>query len=127
MVMLGTITPILRSFDATRARAFYCDFLGFDLLFEHRFEPDLPLYMAVQRGACELHLSEHYGDATPGSAVRIAVDDVRAYAAQLRAKAFGNARPGIPVQTDWGSLEMVLTDPTGNRLIFYTYLPDDEA
>lgn len=125
--MLGKITPVLRSFDETRARAFYCDFLGFELVFAHRFEPGLPLYMGVKLGDCELHLSEHYGDATPGSAIRIAVDDVTAYVAQLRAKNFGNARPGAPGKTDWGSLETTIADPAGNRLMFYTYLPKDQA
>ncbi|MCI4588885.1 VOC family protein [Sphingobium sp. BYY-5] len=127
MVMLGTITPVLRSFDEARTRAFYCDFLGFKPVFEHRFEPDSPLYMGVILGACELHLSEHYGDATPGSAIRIAVDDVTAYAAQLRAKNFGNARPGAPDKTDWGSLELTITDPAGNKLTFCTDLPEDAA
>jgi len=125
--MLGKITPILRSFDEARARAFYCDFLGFELAFAHRFEPGLPLYMGIRLGACELHLSEHYGDATPGSAIRIAVDDVTRYVAQLRAKNFGSARPGVPKKTDWRSLETTIIDPAGNRLIFYTYLPKDEA
>ena len=45
--MFGPPTPILRSFDEARAKAFYIDFLGFDLLFEHRFEEGLPLFMAV--------------------------------------------------------------------------------
>jgi len=118
--MLGAPTPILRSFDEARAKAFYIDFLGFELLFEHRFEPGLPLYIAVRKGQCELHISEHYGDATPGSAVRIPVDDVSAYMAVLRAKNFGNACPGEPQATPWGSREITITDPAGNRLIFYT-------
>jgi catechol 2,3-dioxygenase-like lactoylglutathione lyase family enzyme len=123
MVMLGNVTPVLRSFDEVRARAFYCDFLGFDMIFEHRFEPDLPLYLGVSREGCVLHLSEHHGDATPGSAVRIAVDDVHDYARQLRDKRFGNARPGDPVKTPWGCLEMTITDPAGNRLTFYSDVP----
>jgi uncharacterized glyoxalase superfamily protein PhnB len=118
--MLGAPTPILRSFDETRAKAFYLDFLGFELLFEHRFGEVAPLFMAVRQGACELHLSEHYGDATPGSAVRIPAQDVSAYMAQLRAKKFGNANPGEPQETPWGSHEITITDPAGNRLTFYT-------
>lgn len=35
-------TPILRSFDEAATRAFYIDFLGFMVEFEHRFEPDAP-------------------------------------------------------------------------------------
>lgn len=118
--MFGSPTPILRSFDEARAKAFYIDFLGFELVFEHRFEPGLPLYMAVRRGDCELHISEHYGDATPGSAVRIPVDDVTTYMEVLRGRNFGNARPGVPEETPWGSREITITDPAGNRLTFYT-------
>jgi catechol 2,3-dioxygenase-like lactoylglutathione lyase family enzyme len=125
--MFGSPTPLLRSFDETRAKAFYLDFLGFDLLFEHRFEDGLPLFMAVGKGGCELHISEHYGDATPGSAIRIPVDDVSAYMAALRAKNFGNARPGEPQETPWGSREITILDPAGNRLTFYTDSPEGGA
>jgi catechol 2,3-dioxygenase-like lactoylglutathione lyase family enzyme len=122
--MMGVPTPILRSFDEQRTRAFFFDFLGFQLLFEHRFEEGLPLYMGVRRGDCVLHLSEHYGDATPGSAVRIPVDDVAAYMAELGAKSFGNARPGCPESTPWGTREITIFDPAGNRLTFYTEIAD---
>jgi len=117
--MFGSPTPILRSFDEARTKAFYLDFLGFALVFEHRFEDGLPLYMAVRQDACELHLSEHYGDATPGGAVRIPVEDVSTYMATLRAKRFENARPGEPQKTPWGSLEITIADPSSNRLTFY--------
>lgn len=111
--------PILRSFDETAARAFYIDFLGFEIEFEHRFEPGLPLYMGIRRGDCILHISEHFGDATPGSAVRIEMPDVHAYAEALNAKNYKNARPGVQRQP-WGYDDMTVTDPAGNRLIFCT-------
>ncbi|HEX7819423.1 MAG TPA: glyoxalase superfamily protein [Sphingobium sp.] len=122
--MFGPPTPILRSFDEGRAKAFYLDFLGFELRFEHRFSDGAPLFMAVARGQCELHLSEHYGDATPGSAVRIPVDDVSAYMAVLRSKDFANARPGEPQDMPWGSRQITIDDPAGNRLTFYTNLAE---
>lgn len=118
--MMGAPTPILRSFDEARARAFYIDFLGFDLVFQHRFDPGAPLYLGLRKGDCAIHLSEHYGDGTPGSAVRIPVDDVVAYAAALRAKGHRNARPGEPEEMPWGSREITINDPAGNRLTFYT-------
>lgn len=124
--MFGAPTPILRSFDETRTRAFYLDFLGFDLMFEHRFTPDAPLYMGVIKGACRLHISEHYGDGSPGAAIRIPVDDVASYMAELRAKNFGNASPGEPQATDWGTREITIHDPSGNRLTFVTELPQQE-
>ncbi|SEM92617.1 hypothetical protein SAMN05192583_1546 [Sphingomonas gellani] len=120
MPTLGAPVPILRSFDADRTRAFYLDFLGFSLVFEHRFEPGLPLYMGVRHGNCVLHLSEHHGDCTPGSAIRVPVDDVVAYAAHLRSRAYANARPGEPQPTPWNTLEVTITDPAANRLTFFT-------
>jgi uncharacterized glyoxalase superfamily protein PhnB len=119
-VVPGAPVPILRSFDEGRTKDFYLEFLGFELEFEHRFEPWAPLYMGVRKGDCVLHLSEHYGDATPGSAVRIPVEDVSAYMAELRAKAHGNARPGEPQPMPWGSREITIRDPSSNALTFFT-------
>ncbi|MBM1813752.1 glyoxalase superfamily protein [Pseudosulfitobacter pseudonitzschiae] len=115
--------PILRSFDEAKAREFYVDFLGFEVVFEHRFAPDLPLYMSLRMGDCEVHLSEHHGDAAPGAALRIGVPDVAAYAAALCAKNYGFARPGVQRQP-YGMDDMSVADPFGNRLIFCTPVPD---
>jgi uncharacterized glyoxalase superfamily protein PhnB len=114
---LGHTTPILRSFDEAKAREFYLQFLGFTLVFEHRFEPGLPLYMAVARDGCTLHLSEHHGDASPGAAMRIEVDDIDALRAELAAKAYPYAQPVVETMP-WGTRDMTLADPFGNRLTF---------
>jgi catechol 2,3-dioxygenase-like lactoylglutathione lyase family enzyme len=111
--------PILRSFDEQAARAFYLDFLGFSVTFEHRFDATAPLYMGVILGGCELHISEHHGDATPGAALRIELPDVKSYCAALNAKRYKHARPGVQHQ-EWGWDDMAITDPAGNRLIFCT-------
>ena len=116
---LGTITPILRVFDETKAREFYVDFLGFKVDWEHRFEPDLPLYMQVSKDACVLHLSEHYGDCSPGGALRIETTDLDAFHAELTAKHYKYARPGIQ-DMPWGTRDMSVKDPFGNRLTFTT-------
>ncbi len=113
---LDSAIPVLRSFSEEKAREFYLDFLGFTLLWEHRFEPGLPLYMAVRRGALELHLSEHHGDATPGSTVFVPMAGIDALHTELIAKRYGHARPGI-VEQGWGR-ELTVTDPFGNRLRF---------
>lgn len=114
---LAAPVPILRMFDESKAREFYVDYLGFQVDWEHRFEPALPLYMQVSRGRCVLHLSEHHGDATPGTALRIVVGDIDALHAELTAKGYSFARPGVE-DTPWGTRDMGLTDPFGNRLIF---------
>jgi len=117
MMQLRALTPILRIFDEAKARAFYVGFLGFQVDWEHRFAPDLPLYLQVSRDGCVLHLSEHHGDCCPGAAMRIEVDGIDGYHAELAAKQYGYARPAIE-DTSWGSRDMPVTDPFGNRLVF---------
>ncbi|MHC8383819.1 glyoxalase superfamily protein [Pseudomonas sp. LB3P14] len=113
----GKTTPILRIFDEIKAVEFYVDFLGFKIDWQHRFEPNLPLYLQVSRGECVLHLSEHYGDSTPGSALRIETDELEVFQQQLLAKEYPFARPQIQAMP-WGSQDMTVTDPFGNRLVF---------
>ena len=110
-------TPILRIFDEARAREFYIGFLGFKIDWEHRFEPGLPLYLQVSRGGCVLHLSEHHGDCSPGAAMRIETADLDGLLAELLATAYKFARPGIE-ETPWGSRDLSVKDPFGNRLTF---------
>lgn len=114
---LHAVTPILRIFDEAKAREFYVDFLGFTIDWQHRFEPALPLYLQVSRDGCVLHLSEHHGDACPGAALRIACDDIDAFHAELTARQYGHARPGIE-STPWDTREVTVRDPFGNRLTF---------
>ncbi len=119
---LSAPVPILRSFDGTRACEFYLDFLGFTLDREHRFAPDLPLYMQIRCDDAVSHLSEHHGDAPPGERVRIATDDVAALCRELTARAYPFARPGLQDQP-WGQRELRVTDPFGNGLVFWQDIP----
>lgn len=109
--------PILRSFDEAKAREFYVDFLGFEVMFEHRAQPDGPLYMGLQMGDCILHLSESHDDACPGAALRIEMADVRGFAFALNAKRYPYASPSVERQPA-GHDDMALRDPFGNRLVF---------
>lgn len=114
---LSAPTPILRIFDETKARAFYVDYLGFGVDWEHRFHPGLPLYLQVSRDGCVLHLSEHHGDCCPGAAMRIAVDDLDGLHAELSGKDYPYARPAIE-RMPWGTRDLSVKDPFGNRLTF---------
>lgn len=113
----GKTTPILRIFDEAKAKEFYLDFLGFSLDFEHGFAADLPLYMQVSKDGCVLHLSEHHGDCSPGAAIRIETDELEVFCDRLVAKGYKNACPAIEVMP-WGSQDMSIADPFGNRLTF---------
>lgn len=108
--------PILRIFDVAKAREFYCGFLGFSVTMEHRHEPGLPLYMAIERAGLELHLSEHHGDASPGSTTFVWMSGVRTYHAELTARNYSYGRPGIE-QLPWGD-QLEVYDPFGNRIRF---------
>jgi ribosomal-protein-alanine N-acetyltransferase len=110
------VIPILRVFDADKARGFYVDYLGMDVDWEHRFEPELPLYTQVSRGDLVLHLSEHHGDGTPGTTVYIEAVGVRELHAELSAKDYPNLRPGL--STDEIGTCLRLLDPFGNTLRF---------
>lgn len=108
--------PILRILDEAKAKAFYIGFLGFHVDWEHRFEEGLPLYMQVSKDNCIIHLSEHAGDCSPGSALRITTDELEAFREILLAKNYNNVRPEIETMP-WGN-DMTITDPFGNRLTF---------
>lgn len=114
---LGNTTPILRIFDEDAAKAFYVDFLGFKIDWEHRFDANAPLYLQISRSQCILHLSGHHGDCTPGAAMRIETDSLEALHRELNDKEYKFARPGIE-DTPWGSKDMSVKDPFGNRLTF---------
>ena len=113
----GKTTPILRIFDEAKAKQFYIDFLGFQVDWEHRFEPGTPLYMQISKDGCVVHLSEHYGDCCPGAAMRIQTTTLDAFHAELVAKGYEYWRPGIE-KMPWGTRDMSVKDPFGNRLTF---------
>ncbi len=102
--MTEELVPILRVQDGQRAARWYAR-LGFVVEGEHRFAPDLPLYLFLRRGRSALHLSEHAGDARPNTLVYLYVERVDDIAAEFGA---------VIVEQPWAR-EVQLTDPDGNR------------
>ena len=123
MIELSPAIPILRIFSEEAARAFYLDFLGFKIDWEHRFEPGTPLYAQISRGNMVLHLSEHFGDATPGSTVFVPMEGIDAFQVELIAKHYKYSRPQVE-QMDWGR-QMQIADPFGNRIRFCEQISSD--
>lgn len=109
--------PMIRSFDEARAREFYCDFLGFGVDFEHRFEPGAPLFMQLSCGGMRLYVTEHFGDAAPGVHVVFKVRGLHRYHQALLAKTYRQARPGIGPHIGGGT-QMCIADPFGNSIEF---------
>ncbi len=117
MALLKNI-PILRIFDVAKAKEFYIDWLGFTIEFEHQFEPDTPYYFGIGRDGIQLHLSEHYGDATPGSKVYITCNEIeKFYTELLQTRPYKYYRPGLE-KTFYGAMCIEVGNPFGNKLSF---------
>ena len=114
---LQRVVPVLRIFSVEKAREFYVDFLGFAWDWEHRFSDNSPLYAQVSRGSVILHLSEHYGDGSPGAGVMISMTGIDDYHRELTAKNYRYYRPGVE-DAPWGARIMKLRDPFHNHLTF---------
>jgi uncharacterized glyoxalase superfamily protein PhnB len=117
-IAMHSVTPVLRIFDVDRAKAFYLNFLEFQLDWEDRSEGS-PAYMQISfAGNCPIHLSEHHGDGCPGANLRIEINDAAEYQRRLIGKAYKYFRPGLE-KAPWGDWEVSVTDPFGNRLTFF--------
>jgi hypothetical protein len=109
------VISVLRIFSVEKVREYYLEFGGFHLAWEHRSEPTSPLYRQVSRDGLVLHLSEHYGDGSPGACFHVEFRDVKALNAELSAKNYPYWRPGM-TETIQGSPQLTLVDPFGNKL-----------
>lgn len=103
--MLEELVPILYVRDGQLSAGWYAR-LGFAVEGEHRFAPGLPLYLFLRRGTSALHLSEHRGDAQPGTLLYFYVRDVEEIALEFNAT----------IEDQPWAREVQLTDPDGNRL-----------
>jgi catechol 2,3-dioxygenase-like lactoylglutathione lyase family enzyme len=101
-----SLVPFVRAADA-RASAAWWARLGFEVEWEHRFAAGLPLFLALRRDDDRLFLSEHRGDARPDTLLYLYVED-----GDVVAAAFG----ATAADTEWGTREVELRDPDGNRV-----------
>jgi len=123
--MKNPITPIFRMFDPELAKAFYLDWLGFQLDWEFKRGDNSPLYWQVSRDDLVLHLSEHHGDCTPGGKVLARVTNISAYHEALMAKDYKYAKPGLD-EVEWGAKVISVSDPFGNRIDFFEELEKEQ-
>ena len=112
------VTPVLRIFDLSKAKEFYIDFLDFNIDWSHQFDENFPIYLQLSKDGYMIHLSEHHGDVTPGSYLRIWTEDLEAFSNTLTEKEYKYAKPTIE-QTAWDTLELSIVDPFANRLTFW--------
>ena len=99
------LVPILHVKDARQTADWYKR-LGFAVEGEHQFAPGMPYYLFLRRGSEALHLSEHRGDAKPGSLVYLYAHDIDKISLEF----------GAEIKEQPWAREVHLTDPDGNRI-----------
>jgi len=109
------VIPTLRITDYERSKAYYVESLGFTVEWEHRFAPNLPVFMSVVRDGMQIYLSQHSGDCQVGGLVHFIISDVDAWHAEFRERAVIVAQ--VP-NDDLGFRNMTIKDPDGNQLRF---------
>ena len=111
--------PVLRMFDEAKAKAFYLDYLGFEVDWECRFTPTAPLYMQIHLGDAIIHLNGHAGEDAPISQVNIPVRGLENYCQYLIAKGADYPKPEVVDPRYQGrNTDMNIDDPFGNELVF---------
>ena len=123
-ISFGRVIPILRIFDVARADEFYLGFLGFTLDWEHRFDDNAPLYRQISRGGLIFQQSEHHGDGSPGTHIRVLMEGVEAFHREISSKGYRYMRPGLE-KTEWGTLETGVIDPFGNHIRFFEEIGEE--
>jgi catechol 2,3-dioxygenase-like lactoylglutathione lyase family enzyme len=109
------VIPALRITNYQRSKAFYTEQLGFRVEWEHRFEPNFPVFMSISRDGLQVYLTEHSGDCQVGGLVHFVIADVDAWHREFTAH---GVQPTEAPNNDLGFLNMTVTDPDGNQLRF---------
>jgi mannose-6-phosphate isomerase-like protein (cupin superfamily) len=101
------VVPIFRVADATAAIDWYASNLGFHQVGEiHRFAEGAPAFATIAREPAAIFLSEHEGDARPGSLIYLWRDDVDELAERF----------GVHVDENPWARDIEVRDPDGNRI-----------
>jgi catechol 2,3-dioxygenase-like lactoylglutathione lyase family enzyme len=109
------VVPALRMTNYERSKSYYVEKLGFDVEWEHRFEPNFPVFMSLARDGMQIYLSEHSGDCQVGGLVHFLIADVDAWYREFREK---GAIVSEAPNDDLGFRNMTVRDPDGNQLRF---------
>lgn len=109
-------TPILRVTDVELSIRFYCDLLGFQENWIHRFADEFPAYASISRGPLIAHLSEHEGGGTANADLFLGVADVDAIYDEFTKNGLV-ADPPVSEEAI-GLRNFSFTDPDGHQIGF---------
>lgn len=122
---MQSITPMLRVDDYQRAKAFYCDRLGFSCM-EEAGEPVVGFGIFCREGIrIFLHAWDGAGEAWNNWRAYVYVADMDGLVAELEGR--GVRLSKSPYVTDYGMREFEIIDPDGNVLCFGTDPATDGA
>lgn len=119
------VIPAFRITDYTRSKAFYVEGLGFRIDWEHRFEPQFPVFAQISKDDMTLYLTEHTGDCQVGGLIHFFVPDVDSWYNEIKSKldSFIAEPPNEGLE---GLRMMTVADPDGNQLRICTRLNESE-
>lgn len=122
---MSVTAPIMKCTDILAAETFYRDYLGFQVDWQWRHDPNAPNpgYTSVSRDGITLHLSSFGGDGVFGSAVYIYVDDVDALYTDFKDRGLTYFEQ-VPMDQPHGTRDMSVRDPWHNQLRFGTLLSE---
>ena len=113
---MQNVIPAFRIADYQRSKAFYVEGMGFQIDWEHRFEPDFPAFVQISKEGMTIYLTEHAGDCEAGGLIHFFVPDVDRWYDELK----NLAEP--PNEDLEGLRMMTVVDPDGNQLRICTRL-----
>lgn len=108
--------PTFRILDYKKAIDFYINKLGFEIDWEHRFNPKEPVYMQISKNGLTLHLSENKRF-QPNVIIFVHCKGLIEFHTELINRKVEISLPK-PEKTNWQTLQMEIEDPFGNLLRF---------
>ncbi|MBM82100.1 MAG: hypothetical protein CMJ78_16135 [Planctomycetaceae bacterium] len=123
---IGAAIPVLFVSDYKAGLRYYCEVLGFQIVFEDGTDEEIS-YACIERGGLQLHLSKrwcedqrHVGNLS----IRAACEEVDPLYEELRSNGVKIRRE--PKDEEWGSREFQIEDPDGNWIKFFGPIPEEE-
>lgn len=97
--------------------------MGFQIDWEHRFEPNFPVFAQITRDEMTIYLTEHTGDCQVGGLIHLFVPDVDDWYSEIKEKKeFQIMEP--PSEDLEGLRMMTVVDPDENQLRICTRLKE---
>ncbi|MCD9021914.1 VOC family protein [Cohnella sp. NL03-T5] len=109
------VIPAFRITDYSNSKAFYVEGMGFQMDWEHRFEPHFPVFAQISKDEMVIYLTEHTGDCQVGGLIHFFVPNVDSWYSEFKSKI--NSHIIEPPSEDLEGLRMMtVLDLDGNQL-----------